>query len=40
MIIFKLTLKRKCVKRGKQFKYYHEMPLKHQINLIKIDNKD
>jgi len=25
MIIFKLTLKRKCVKWCKQFKYYHEM---------------
>jgi len=28
MIIFELTLKRKCVKRCKQFKYYHEMRLK------------
>jgi len=35
MIIFELTLKRKCVKRCKQFKYYHEMRLKHQINLTK-----
>jgi len=28
MIIFDLTLKRKCVKRCKQFKYYHEIRLK------------
>jgi len=30
MIIFELTLKQKCVKRGKQFKYYHEMRLECQ----------
>jgi len=35
MIIFELTLKRKYVKQCKQFKYYHEMRLKRQINLIK-----
>jgi len=29
MIIFDLTLKRRCVKRCKQFKYYHETHLKH-----------
>jgi len=28
IIIFELILKRKCVKRCKQFKYYHEMCLK------------
>jgi len=33
MIIFELTLKRKCVKRCKQSKYYHEIRLKRQINL-------
>jgi len=36
MIIFELTLKRKCVKRCKQFKYYREMFLKRQINLTKL----
>jgi len=38
MLIFELTLKRKCVKWCKQFKYYHEMHLKRQItsqNLVK-----
>jgi len=35
MIIFDLTLKQKCVKRGKQYKYYHEMRLKSQVNLTK-----
>jgi len=35
MIIFELTLKRKCIKQYKQFKYYHEMRLKRQINLTK-----
>jgi len=35
MIIFKLTLKQKYVKQYKQFKYYHEMHLKCQINLTK-----
>jgi len=34
MIIFKLTLKQKCIKLCKQFKYYHEIRLKHQ-NLVK-----
>jgi len=29
MIIFELTLKRKCVKGCKQFEYFHEMHLKH-----------
>jgi len=33
MIIFELTLKRKCVKWYKQFKYHHEIRLKRQINL-------
>jgi len=33
MIIFELTLKRKCVKWCKQFKYYHEMRLK-ELNKI------
>jgi len=32
-----LILKRKYVKRCKQFKYYHEMHLKCQISLTKID---
>jgi len=36
MKIFELTLKRKCVKWCKQFKYYHEMRSKRQINLTKI----
>ena len=36
MIIFELTLKRKCVKQYKQFKYYQEMYLKRQINLTKL----
>jgi len=35
MIIFELILKRKYIKRDKQFKYYHEIRLKRQINLIK-----
>jgi len=35
MIIFELTLKQKCDKRYKQFKYYHEMRLKRQKNLTK-----
>jgi len=35
MIIFELTLKRKYDKRDKQFKYYHDMHLKCQINLTK-----
>jgi len=35
MVTFKLTLKRKCVKWCKQFKYYYEMRLKPQINLTK-----
>jgi len=35
MIIFELTLKWKCVKRYKEFKYYHEIHLKRQINLTK-----
>ena len=35
MIIFELTLKQKCVKQCKQFKYYQEIHLKRQINLIK-----
>jgi len=35
VIIFELTLKKKCVKQGKQFKYYHEMRLKREINLTK-----
>jgi len=34
-IIFELTLKRKCVKHDKQFKYYHDMRLKREINLTK-----
>jgi len=36
MIILKLTLKRKCVQQGKQFKYYNEIRLKRQINLTKL----
>jgi len=28
MIIFELTLKQKCVKQCKQFKYYHEIRFK------------
>jgi len=28
MMKFELTLKRKCVKRCKQFKYFHEIRLK------------
>jgi len=35
IIIFELTLKRKCVKWCKQLKYYHEIRLKRQINLRK-----
>jgi len=35
MIIFELTLKQKCVKHYKQFKYYHEIRLKREINLTK-----
>jgi len=35
MIVFELILKRKCVKQCKQFKYYHEMHLKREINLTK-----
>jgi len=34
MIIFELTLNRKCVKLYKQFKYYHEMCLKRQYYLL------
>jgi len=37
MIIFELILKQKCVKQYKQFKYYHKMRLKRQINLTKFD---
>jgi len=35
MIIFELAFKRKWVKLCKQFKYYHEIRLKRQINLTK-----
>jgi len=35
MIVFDLTLKKKCVKQCKQLKYNHDMRLKHQINLTK-----
>jgi len=35
MIIFELTLKQKCVKWYKQFKYYNEMRSKrHKLNKI------
>jgi len=40
MIIFELTLKQKCVKRRKQFKYYHEVRLKYQIILTKFGYKN
>jgi len=40
MITFELTLKLKCVKQCKQFKYYYEMCLKRQINLTKSGQKD
>jgi len=40
MIIFELALKQKCVKRYKQFKYYHGMLFKRQINLTKFDSND
>jgi len=34
-LVFELTLKRKCIKRYKQLKYYHEICLKCEINLTK-----
>jgi len=37
IIVFDLTLKRKCVKQYKQLKYNTEMRTKHQINLTKFD---
>ena len=37
IIIFNLTLKKKCVKQYKQLKYNCEMHKKHQINLTKFD---
>jgi len=38
MIIFELTLKQRCVKLCKQFKYYYEMRLKRQTNVTKFKN--
>ena len=35
--VFDLTLKKKCVKKYKQFKYNPEMHTKHQLNLTKFD---
>ena len=37
IIVFDLTLKQKCVKQYKQFKYKPEMRTKYQINLTKSD---
>jgi len=40
IIVFDLTLKQKCVKQYKQFKYKSEMRIKHYINLTKFDQKN
>jgi len=37
IIVFDLTLKKKCVKQYKQLKYNPEIHTKHQINLPKFD---
>jgi len=40
IIIFELTLKRKCAKQWKQFKYYRKMHSKRLINLTKFGYKN
>jgi len=37
IIVFDLTLKKKCVEQYKQLKYSPKMRTKHQINLTKFD---